>query len=32
VATWREIAAIQKRQAEDPSYQYVPPLPNCPAA
>ena len=27
VATWREIAAIQKRQDEDPAYQYPAPLP-----
>jgi fatty acid desaturase len=27
VAAWREIAAIQARQAEDPSYQFSPPLP-----
>jgi len=28
VATWMEIAAIQKRQEEDPSYQYMAPVPN----
>jgi len=27
-ATWMEIAAIQKRQDEDPAYQYAAPLPN----
>ena len=27
VATWREIARIQKLQNENPEYQYVPPLP-----
>jgi len=27
VATWKEIAAIQKLQDEDPDYQYVAPLP-----
>jgi fatty acid desaturase len=27
IATWREIAAIQRRQDEDPSYQYAAPLP-----
>jgi fatty acid desaturase len=27
VATWREIATIQKRQDEDPTYQHAPPLP-----
>ncbi len=27
VATWREISAIMKRQREDPTYQYRPPLP-----
>lgn len=26
-ATWLEIAAIQKRQNEDPAYQYIAPLP-----
>lgn len=30
VATWTEIAAIQKRQDEDPSYQHAAMLPNCP--
>jgi len=30
IATWREIAAIQKRQDNDPSYQYAAPLPNFP--
>lgn len=28
IATWREIAAIQRRQEADPTYQYVPPLPS----
>lgn len=28
VATWLEIAAIQRKQAADPSYQYIPPVPN----
>lgn len=32
IATWTEIAAIQKRQDEDPSYQYAAPLPNCPTS
>ncbi len=32
VATWKEIAAIQKKQGEDPAYQHVPPLPNPVAA
>ena len=27
LATWREIGAILKKQKEDPSYQYAPPLP-----
>jgi fatty acid desaturase len=27
VATWKEIAAIQKRQNEEPGYQFVAPLP-----
>jgi hypothetical protein len=27
IATWKEIAAIQKQQDIDPSYQYTPPLP-----
>ncbi|MCX6134846.1 MAG: fatty acid desaturase [Ignavibacteriales bacterium] len=27
VATWREIAAIQRKQVEDPGYQHVAPLP-----
>lgn len=26
-ATWREIAAIQKRQEADPNYRYMPPIP-----
>jgi fatty acid desaturase len=31
IATWREIAAIQKKQAADPDYQYAAPLPEtCP--
>lgn len=29
VATWKEIAAIQKIQKEKPEYQYVAPLPNA---
>ncbi|MCE0524093.1 MAG: fatty acid desaturase [Methylacidiphilales bacterium] len=29
VATWKEIAAIQKIQDADPDYQYVAPLPNA---
>jgi fatty acid desaturase len=28
IATWKEIIAIQKRQAQDPSYQYAQPCPN----
>jgi len=32
VATWQEIAAIQKRQKEDPTYQYVPILPGSQTA
>lgn len=28
IATWKEIAVIQRKQAEDPSFQYMPPLPN----
>jgi fatty acid desaturase len=33
VDTWRRIAAIQKKQAEDPEYQFVPELPEpVPAA
>jgi fatty acid desaturase len=28
IATWKEIAAIQKRQKQDPDYQYVAPLPS----
>jgi len=27
VATWKEIAAIQRKQEADPSYQYIPPIP-----
>jgi len=27
IATWLQIAAIQRRQRDDPSYQYAPPLP-----
>jgi fatty acid desaturase len=30
IATWKEIAAIQKRQDEDPAYQFAAPLPGCP--
>lgn len=30
IATWQEIASIQKRQDEDPSYQHVPTLPSLP--
>jgi fatty acid desaturase len=29
VATWKEIAAIQRKQVEEPQYQYVAPLPNA---
>jgi len=32
VGVWKEIAAIQKKQGEDPTYQHVPPLPNPMAA
>lgn len=28
IATWKEIIEIQKRQDEDPAYQYAAPLPN----
>jgi fatty acid desaturase len=31
VATWTEIAAIQRRQLAEPSYRYVAPLPSSPA-
>lgn len=31
VAVWREIAAIQARQDEDPAYQHAPPLPSKPS-
>jgi fatty acid desaturase len=31
-ATWMEISAILKKQAEDPEYQYVNPLPNAATA
>jgi fatty acid desaturase len=31
VATWREIAAIQKQQEADPSYQYKAPIPSSSA-
>jgi fatty acid desaturase len=32
VATWKEIAAVLKQQDEDPTYQYVAPLPAQPVA
>jgi len=32
IATWQEIAAIQRKQCEDPEYQYVAPLPGNSAA
>ncbi|MBI5394770.1 MAG: fatty acid desaturase [Verrucomicrobia bacterium] len=31
-ATWKEIAAIQRRQQQDPAYQYAAPLPSSPAS
>ena len=32
IATWKEIAAIQKLQSQDPTYQHVAPLPESNAS
>lgn len=32
IATWKEIAAIQKMQEENPKYQHAAPLPACPVS